>query len=291
MCPSSRTRLPLRLPSPSGDGSIVLIVSPCSHPLSSTSVAFFSSRFAWTSKRHWYMSPPRMLAGATIFSVAASASALSVVGLCPKTSASPSASTAPTRASSPRRTQISWRRPTRSRCRLTTIVSGMSGTLRGSPGPALSLFVLEGGFLALRRVERHPSGADRVVELVLDRVDVGGPWIRLRPEVARVGRMAAELEADQVVLLEVARAAAEPVRAHLLELEVRGVVARRANRPGPAADADRRADRGLRDIGVEDARRQRPARADQRLRRASRAARQRNEQDEDERRGAEEQRE
>jgi len=57
--------------------------------------------------------------------------------------------------------------------------------------------MLERGLLLLRVVERERAGADLGVELVLDLVDRGGAGVRLRPEVARIGRVAAELEAQQ----------------------------------------------------------------------------------------------
>ena len=61
--------------------------------------------------------------------------------------------------------------------------------------------VLELRLLRLRVGERERAGADLRVQLVLDPVDGARARIRLRPEVARVGRVAAQLERDQVVLL------------------------------------------------------------------------------------------
>ena len=89
----------------------------------------------------------------------------------------------------------------------------------GSLGPALrsdggrrqpsAVAVLERRLAPLRLGERERPGADSVVQLVLDLVDRCGARVRLGPEVARIGRVAAELEADQVVLLERRRRAAE----------------------------------------------------------------------------------
>src|SRR5712691_10952436 len=111
--------------------------------------------------------------------------------------------------------------------------------------------VLDLGLAALSRREAQPAGADLRVEIVLDRVDVVGTGTRLRPEIARVGRRAAELEADEVVLLVGMRAAALAVRAHLPELELTRVARGRPDRPCPARDADRPADRRLGHVGVE----------------------------------------
>src|SRR5690348_16897440 len=72
--------------------------------------------------------------------------------------------------------------------------------------------------------------------------------------------MAAELEADQMVLLERGGRAAQAVRAQLLDLQMGRVVGRRANRPRPAAGADGRADRRLGDLRVENPGGERPAR-------------------------------
>jgi hypothetical protein len=87
--------------------------------------------------------------------------------------------------------------------------------------------------------------------------------------------MAAELEADQVVLLEAAERSAQPVLAQLPHLQLVRVRRRRADRPRPAAHADRVADRRLRDGRVERARRARPVRTDSRRLAAMRAARDR----------------
>jgi hypothetical protein len=54
--------------------------------------------------------------------------------------------------------------------------------------------VLEHGLLLLGGLERERAVADLRVQLVLDPVDGGGARIRLRPEIARIGRVAAELE-------------------------------------------------------------------------------------------------
>ena len=55
----------------------------------------------------------------------------------------------------------------------------------------------------------------------------------------------------EVVLLVVRGRAGQAVRRHLLDLELRRVARRRPDRARPAADADRAADRGLGDVGVE----------------------------------------
>src|SRR6516165_3048428 len=61
--------------------------------------------------------------------------------------------------------------------------------------------MLEIRLLLLRLGKRERAVADLGVELVLDLVDLRRARVRLRPEVARVGGIAAELEADQVILL------------------------------------------------------------------------------------------
>jgi hypothetical protein len=122
--------------------------------------------------------------------------------------------------------------------------------------------VLEGRLCALGLGQGQLALADLVVELVLDLVDLGCARVRLGPEVPRVGRVAAELEADQMILLVVRRRAGEAVQRHLLELELRRVARRRADRSRPAVHADRAADRRLRDVGVERPRRQGGARKD-----------------------------
>src|SRR6266404_1585332 len=82
-----------------------------------------------------------------------------------------------------------------------------------------SLAVLENGLAHLRVRERHRPAAHRRVELVLDPVDLGGARIGLRPEIARVDGVAAELEADEVILLIVGFPAPLAVLAHLLYLQ------------------------------------------------------------------------
>jgi hypothetical protein len=119
------------------------------------------------------------------------------------------------------------------------------------------MLVLESRLCALRLGQGQLALADLVVELVLDLVDLGRARVRLGPEVPRVGRVSAELEADQVILLVVRRRAGESVQRHLLELELRRVARGRADRPRPAVHADRAPDRRLRDVGVERPRRQR----------------------------------
>jgi len=101
--------------------------------------------------------------------------------------------------------------------------------------------------------------ADLAIQLVLDPVHLLCVRPRLGPEVARVGRVATELERDQMILLVAGRAAPDAVLAHLPDLQVVGVVGRRPDRARPAAHADRRPDRRLGDIGVDDAGRARPA--------------------------------
>ena len=68
--------------------------------------------------------------------------------------------------------------------------------------------------------ERQPAAADLGVQLVLDLVDLCRARIRLGPEVARVGRVPAELEADQMILLVGRRRPAQPVLAKPLLLQV-----------------------------------------------------------------------
>ena len=108
---------------------------------------------------------------------------------------------------------------------------------------ALAVAVLERGLAALRLGERERPRAHTVVEVVLDLVDRSGARVRLRPEVARIGRVAAELEADQVVLLERRRRAAEPVLPEPLRLERVRVRDGRPDGARPAVTADRRGDR------------------------------------------------
>jgi hypothetical protein len=115
--------------------------------------------------------------------------------------------------------------------------------------------VLQRRLAPLRLGEGQPAGADGVVQLVLGRVDVVGPGPWLRPEVARVARAAAELEADQVILLVIVRAAGRAVLPQLPQLQLVRVAGRGPHRLRPAAHADRRADRRLRDVGVQHARR------------------------------------
>jgi hypothetical protein len=63
--------------------------------------------------------------------------------------------------------------------------------------------------------------------------------------------MAAEREADQVVLLVIGQRAADPVFTHLFRFQLVRVARRRADRPRPAAHADGRVDVRLRHVGVE----------------------------------------
>src|SRR5690242_18602391 len=79
--------------------------------------------------------------------------------------------------------------------------------------------VLERGLLDLRVGERQGAVAHTPVQVVLDRVDLRGARVGLGPQVARVGRVAAELEADQMVLLVVRRRPRLAVEAHLAPLE------------------------------------------------------------------------
>src|SRR5436309_1534987 len=108
--------------------------------------------------------------------------------------------------------------------------------------------MLQSRLAALRLREAELPRAHGAVQLVLDLVHLRRPRVALGPQVARVARVTAELEADQVILLEVAQPTAERVRADLPLLERVRVVDRRADRPRPAAAADRRADRRLRDV-------------------------------------------
>src|SRR5581483_7883482 len=117
-----------------------------------------------------------------------------------------------------------------------------------SPGSVLELRLLP-----LSICKRELAAAHLAVELVLDAIDIAGARIRLRPEVAWVGRVAAELETDEMVLLIVGRAAALSVGAHLLDLQRVRVLHGRADGPRPAVDADGGADVRLRDVRVEDA--------------------------------------
>src|SRR6185437_10688072 len=82
-----------------------------------------------------------------------------------------------------------------------------------------------------------------------------GARVGLGPEIARVGRVAPEFEADQVILLEVGERAGLAVLPHLPALERVRVVDRRADRRRPAVTADRRADVRLRHARVENSRR------------------------------------
>src|SRR6266496_3197728 len=65
--------------------------------------------------------------------------------------------------------------------------------------------VLEPRLARLRLQERDPARAEVFVELELDPVDLVRPGTRLGPEVARIGRVAAKREADQMILLVVLR--------------------------------------------------------------------------------------
>src|SRR5581483_10606469 len=120
---------------------------------------------------------------------------------------------------------------------------------RGSMGTGEAyspLRVLQRRLLVLRLLERERAAADLRVQLVLDPVDLRGAGVGLRPEVAGVVRIAADLEADQMVFLVRRRRPAQPVRAHLLLLQLVRVLDRRTDRLGPAGAADRRADVPLR---------------------------------------------
>ena len=72
----------------------------------------------------------------------------------------------------------------------------------GARGGHLARRVLERRLAPLCLGERQRPRADAAVELVLDPVDRRRARVRLRPQVARIGGVAAQLEADQVVLLE-----------------------------------------------------------------------------------------
>src|SRR5439155_27234383 len=89
-------------------------------------------------------------------------------------------------------------------------------------------------FLQLSPFEGQLPGTDLGVELVLGRVHLGGAGIRLRPEVARIGGMTAELEADQVVLLVIVQGAADAVFTHLFPFQVVRVRGRRPSRLRPS---------------------------------------------------------
>src|SRR6516165_11980262 len=97
--------------------------------------------------------------------------------------------------------------------------------------------VLERGLLSLRAGEGQRPRADAVVEVVLDPVDGRRARVGLGPQVARVGRTAAQLEADQVVLLERRGRAAQVVLREALRLEAVGVRDGRAHRARPPAAA------------------------------------------------------
>ena len=79
----------------------------------------------------------------------------------------------------------------------------------------------------LARADLRRSARSRSCRLLGVRVGLG-------PEVARVGRVATELELDQVVLLVVGRAAAHAVLAHLPDLQLVRVLGRRPDRARPA---------------------------------------------------------
>src|SRR2546426_5623622 len=93
----------------------------------------------------------------------------------------------------------------------------------GASDTPLSGRVLQVCLATLRFGERHPAGAHRRVEIVLDSVHLIGARARLRPEIARIGWMAPELEADQVVFLEAGRVAAATICVHLPDLQRRRV--------------------------------------------------------------------
>ncbi len=129
-----------------------------------------------------------------------------------------------------------------------------TGDLWGRAARRLALRVLQRRLFFLRLRQRQRTVTDLRVQLVLDPIDLCRARVRLRPEIARVGRIAANLEADQVILLVRRRRAVQSVRAHLRQLQLVRVVDRRTNRRRPAAYADGRADRRLRDVRVENAR-------------------------------------
>ena len=100
----------------------------------------------------------------------------------------------------------------------------------GSP-----LAVLERGLRSLRVVERERAAAHLRVQLVLDRVDPRRPRVRLGPEIPRVGRVPAELEADQVILLVAGqRAGQRRTRAAASRFSAFVYVGRRPDRARPA---------------------------------------------------------
>jgi hypothetical protein len=70
--------------------------------------------------------------------------------------------------------------------------------------------VLELRFAPLPLGERDLTGTDLSVQLVLDTIDLLGVRPRLGPQVATVGRVPTELEADQVVFLVTGRAESLP---------------------------------------------------------------------------------
>src|SRR3954471_21012522 len=108
--------------------------------------------------------------------------------------------------------------------------------------------MLERGLTTLRLGEAQLAAAHLRVQLVLLAVDDDSARLRLGPEVARVGRVAAELEADQVILLVRRRRPAQPVLTEPSTLEVIRVGNGRPDRACPAAPADRRSDRRRGDV-------------------------------------------
>src|SRR5262245_11686676 len=210
------------------------------------------------------MRPPRRWSGARSWSEADDPEDVASAGRWPNTFKSASTPMAAMSAITLRRTQICQPRPSRSRCRFTSMQSGRPARARIRPGPAVSLSplrVLELRLAALGLGQGQVPGADLVVELVLDLVDVRRARVGLGPQVASVGRMPAELEADEVVLLVARQAAVEAVLDQLLPLQPGRVVGGRPDRTRPPVDADRLPDGRLRDIGIEHAGRERPARA------------------------------
>src|SRR5262249_13800703 len=114
------------------------------------------------------------------------------------------------------------------------------------------------GDLPLRLAQRYLSVADHALELVLQPVlllGMPGPEVRLGPEVALVGRMAADLKRDQVVFLVVpGRLVAVLLLLKLALLEARGVRGRGTDRVRPSWNANRVIYSALLDVRVGPAR-------------------------------------
>src|SRR3954469_9123290 len=197
MWPRSRLRRPLLLASLTGDGSTVFSVIPSNQPGLSTRVACFRSRCAVTWKRAWYINPPRTREGANSLSDAAPvASAVVVDGRCPKTFSSPSTATIGSNVNSPRRTQISHARPSRSRSRLSTICSGMSATERScSP-----FWRAKRARSALRDEADLPARLEHRPADLLERVDL--LVTRLRRNLLRRQAVAPQVLVDDIAVLD-----------------------------------------------------------------------------------------